>query len=39
MSALFLAEVVAYLRHLRRAGRIVRRADADGAFRYAAADG
>ena len=35
MASLQLAEVLTYLRHLRRAGRVVRRTTGDGSFRYA----
>jgi glyoxylase-like metal-dependent hydrolase (beta-lactamase superfamily II) len=34
MASLDLAEVIAYLRHLRLSGRVVRRTLADGSFRY-----
>lgn len=37
MTSLDVGEVAAYLRHLRRCGRIVRRVEPDGRFRYAVA--
>jgi glyoxylase-like metal-dependent hydrolase (beta-lactamase superfamily II) len=37
LAAFDLGEVLAYLRHLRRTGRLVRRTGPDGSFRYAAA--